>query len=267
MSDTTSEGASFVVPPPKQNRPKRNWRPVIALGCLVACIAVPLSIPLFFYWGYYRDFRVLDEHLIPETYRRGNVLVAQLMNYRADHGDYPPNLGCLEATGYTKTIEQPTWGDRQWVYTGDVLDLHVERYGNSYPGIYFTWRGWRIGGELVSKDWNDPPTAEERDAYRIGDSIVVGLLRFQNAEGRLPATLDELVESPHLDTLESPSWGKLVWDYKVQTPVPPDPTSSNETLPYWENDDYPVGYTLAVRSEPPGLIVGHFQPGSWTFDH
>lgn len=244
---------------------KGGWLPLILVGVLAMGVLVPVAPPLLVLWQYHRDFGDLDVHLLPETYRRGNVVVTQLMNYRADHGAFPPDLYHLARMGYAGSIEPPTWGDREWVYDGG-LSLRVERYGNSYPGIYFSGMGWKIGGERVRKDWREPATSEELDTRRIGYSIIDGITRFRNTEGRVPATLDELVESPHMGAIETTAWGVLIWDYKRHSPVPVDPSRSDAPLPYWDDNDYPLGFTLDVRSEPAELIGGGFDTGYWTLD-
>jgi hypothetical protein len=85
-----------------------------------------------------------------ETAQRGDLIIAALEKYRADHGQYPPSLKHLSPK-YIDKIPSPTWGLREWIYEGDergfflMVDESVHTGdGNSR---WFKYQGKELGWE------------------------------------------------------------------------------------------------------------------------
>jgi hypothetical protein len=78
---------------------------------------------------------------INESKRRGDDIIQSLESYRAQNGRYPARLDLL-IPAYQKSIENPTTGNQQWIYSvrsdGQFFNLefratedHPHRFGKS----------------------------------------------------------------------------------------------------------------------------------------
>lgn len=215
-------------------------------------------------WSHYREYGGYEDHKIPETYRRGNVLIEQLLIYRADHGAFPPRLDNLISAGVASEILPPTWGDQAWVYRNkrETVDLFVQRFGRGYPGISNEYVfGWRSGGGHLER--SRVPEVLDLSRHR-GWLLIEAITKFRRAEGRVPDRLEELVERGYLKAIEPPNFGEAIWLYE-RTSTRSANNSGKGVDPY-SGDEYRPGYSLRVYDPIERRTLDEFFFGDWYYD-
>lgn len=237
------------------------WIIMLLGGAFLTVVCSPIIMAVL---SHYREYGGYEDHKLPETYRRGNMLIEHLLNYRADHGAFPPRLDNLISAGVAPEILPPTWGDRVWVYRNEreSIDLVVQRFGKSYPGISNESAiGWRSGRGRDER--SRAPEALDLSRRR-GWLLVEAITKFRRTEGRMPDTLEELVERDYLKSVEPPGAGDAIWLYERTS------TRSAEKPPKgvdpYSGDEYRPGYSLRVYDPVERKTIDEFFFGDWYYD-
>lgn len=77
-----------------------------------------------------------------ESITIGESVVHAIKQYRSHHGTFPDTLGDL-VPAYLASIPDPTWGQKEWVYTRteqNRFSLAVGLNADMYPCLYYSSR-------------------------------------------------------------------------------------------------------------------------------
>lgn len=103
-------------------QPGRAWRSRLAVPLVVlAGLAAGFTT---YRWAHRDDAR------LEETRQMGEVLVAAIESYRADHGEYPEALADL-VPAYVARIERPSWGVGEWTYSRYEVPVNSAKIADS----------------------------------------------------------------------------------------------------------------------------------------
>jgi hypothetical protein len=89
---------------------------------------------------------------IDETKRRGNIVIQALVEYHADHSNFPNQIDEL-VPKYLDEIPRPDWGLRAWTYeptgTGFILGVNENEHTGDGESLWLRYfgknSGWQMG--------------------------------------------------------------------------------------------------------------------------